>query len=926
MAATERLPNSSFTIDSRSGLAASSGGWPAAAAVDRRATPAGKFFHVDGERFLIKGVTYGTFGPDADGYQFPALTDVARDFTLMRAHGINTVRVYTVPSAALLDEAARRDLRVIVGLPWAQHVAFLDDPALCRGIRQDLRRTVRELSDHPGVLMFALGNEIPADIVRWHGRERVQGFIRDLYEDAKSAAPESTFTYVNFPPTEYLDLPFLDVCAFNVYLHEERDLRKYIARLQHIAGQKPLLLAEAGADSLRQGPDGQAELTARQLRASFAEGACGAIAFAWTDEWWRGGHPIEDWAFGLVDAERRPKPALESVSRVFLDAPFSREEQAAWPKVSVVVCAYNAASTLEDCLSSLQRMTYPNFEVIVINDGSKDATGAIARQYPDMHLVEVPNGGLSAARNIGLAHASGEIVAYTDADVRVEPDWLTYLVQPFLTSDVVACGGPNVAPADDPWLARAVSLSPGGPTHVLLDDRIAEHVPGCNLAIRRDALLAIHGFNPLYLRAGDDVDVCWRLQARGGRIGFAPAALVWHHHRPSIKAFWRQQVGYGEGEAWLRPHHPDKFVGGRVAWHGHIYSPLPFLRRLTGTRIDSGVWGTAAFPSVYHPDADPWMLAPHSAVWMATAAAAFVGGLVASAGVGGGLALVVMLLGLAGLLASLVKCAACAVATDERLLPQVPGWSPRASRLAVRGVMTALHLLQPLAREVGWLRGRFSTGEEAALHPLPAGAPDPRSSTTDLVQAIQTVGGRVAEQRFWGEAWTNGETVLTRLVHHLRTLRTTSRLHIDDGWQTDRDISVPIFPWGWLDLRGLVEDHGGNRRLLRIGQRLRMTASGMVAGAGLILVSAALLFDGGPHGRLETAWLTMVAIVAASALWQVTRRMAAVRLAATQAAADVGMQPLSAFPAVERIVQIARQSSRRSEPLPPPVPQAHDNL
>ena len=175
----------------------------------------------------------------------------------------------------------------------------------------------------------------------------------------------------------------------------------------------------------------------------------------------------------------------------------------------------------------------------------------------------MPNGGFSAARNAGLAHATGEIVAYTDADVRVDPDWLTYLVQPFLTADVVGSGGPNVVPADDPVTAQCVARAPGGPTHVLLDDRIAEHVPGCNMAFRRDALLAIGGFNPLYLRAGDDVDVCWRLQARGWKIGFAPAALVWHHHRSSIKAYWRQQVGYGEGEAWLMAHHPEKFVDGQ---------------------------------------------------------------------------------------------------------------------------------------------------------------------------------------------------------------------------------------------------------------------------------------------------------------------------------------------------------------------------
>ena len=130
-----------------------------------------------------------------------------------------------------------------------------------------------------------------------------------------------------------------------------------------------------------------------------------------------------------------------------------------------------------------------------------------------------------------------------DADVRVDPDWLSYLVQPFLNADVVAAGGVSLPTIDDPWLAQCVARSPGGPTHVLLDDRTAEHVPGCNLAIRREALQAIGGFNPIFLRAGDDVDVCWRLQAQGGRIEFAPAALVWHHYRASVAA---RQVGYGE--------------------------------------------------------------------------------------------------------------------------------------------------------------------------------------------------------------------------------------------------------------------------------------------------------------------------------------------------------------------------------------------
>src|SRR5439155_24344554 len=189
---------------------------------------------------------------------------------------------------------------------------------------------------------------------------------------------------------------------------------------------------------------------------------------------------------GLVDRHRRPKPAAAAVAGAFADAPFAAERQRTWPRVSVVVCAYNAADTLEDCLAALDRLTYPDYEIILVNDGSKDRTGEIARAHPRVQVIDTPNAGLSGARNVGLAAATGDILAYTDADTRADRDWLTFLVQPFLTSDVVGSGGPNVVPDDDPPMAQCIAPGPGGPAHVLLDDRIAEHVPGCNMAFRRD--------------------------------------------------------------------------------------------------------------------------------------------------------------------------------------------------------------------------------------------------------------------------------------------------------------------------------------------------------------------------------------------------------------------------------------------------------
>src|SRR5437762_13716168 len=125
--------------------------------------------------------------------------------------------------------------------------------------------------------------------------------------------------------------------------------------------------------------------------------------------------------------------------------------------------------------------------------------------------------------------------------------------------DVAGVGGPNVVPQEDNWIAKCVFRSPGGPTQVMFDDRYAEHIPGCNMSFRKSALLTVGGFDPIFRKAADDVDICWRLLENGYRLGFSPSALVWHHRRPSVRAYWRQQVGYGYSEALLERKMPNKF-------------------------------------------------------------------------------------------------------------------------------------------------------------------------------------------------------------------------------------------------------------------------------------------------------------------------------------------------------------------------------
>ena len=123
----------------------------------------------------------------------------------------------------------------------------------------------------------------------------------------KQADPDGLVTYASYPPTEYLDLSFLDFVTFNVYLHDHAAFRDYVFRLQNLVGDRPLVLGELGLDTLRHGEAEQARLLAGHLREAELMGLAGAYVFSWTDDWHTGGHPIEDWAFGITYADRDPE-------------------------------------------------------------------------------------------------------------------------------------------------------------------------------------------------------------------------------------------------------------------------------------------------------------------------------------------------------------------------------------------------------------------------------------------------------------------------------------------------------------------------------------------------------------------------------------------------------------------------------------------
>ena len=558
----------------------------------------GKFLRFDGKRFRVRGITYGTFAETELGL-FPERERVEEDFAAMAAAGINTVRTYTVPEPAVLDLANEAGLKILMGV-WWDDPRYLDPTdregwkKMVAEARAAVTEAARSYADHPALLGFVVGNEIPGPVVRWHGRRRIEGLLRDLFEIGKDEAPAAVFSYANYPTTQYLDTSFFDFDCFNVFLENEPAYRRYLAQLQISAGDRPLILTEMGLDS-GGGEDLQAHSLDWQLRAATELGLAGTCVFSWTDEWWVGGQKVEGWYFGLTRENREPKLALKTLEKHYRKRLL--DYRGLWPKASVVVCAYQAEETIEECLRSLTELDYPNFEVLVVDDGSTDATAQIARRFP-VRLLSGGRLGLSGARNLGLEHASGEIVAYIDADAMADPDWLTYLALALEAPGAAGAGGPNPIPPDDPSTAQCVARVPGGPIHVLLDDERAEHVPGCNMAFRREQLSEIGGFDPVYRAAGDDVDACWKLLDRGYEIRFHPSALVWHRRRNSVRDFWRQQVGYGKAEALVERNHPDKFNGpGQAIWRGVVYGPSCVLPGRA--RVYFGRFGEAPFQKLY---------------------------------------------------------------------------------------------------------------------------------------------------------------------------------------------------------------------------------------------------------------------------------------------------------------------------------------
>ncbi|MBD2043784.1 glycosyltransferase [Microcoleus sp. FACHB-672] len=229
------------------------------------------------------------------------------------------------------------------------------------------------------------------------------------------------------------------------------------------------------------------------------------------------------------------------------------------PKVSVIAPIYNGEADLPDLLNCLRSQTYPAdlVEYLLVDNNSSDQTGTLIAAAGEgfRHLNENQIQSSYAARNTGIRAAIGEILAFTDADCRPNPNWLYLLIQPFVNQNVGIVAGEIEALAGKTLLEKYASR------HDTLSQKHTLAHPFCpygqtaNLAIRRQVLEEVALFRP-YLTTGGDADICWRiLRQTHWQLEFVPEAIVEHRHRSTLRQLQSQWRRYGESNKYLHELH-----------------------------------------------------------------------------------------------------------------------------------------------------------------------------------------------------------------------------------------------------------------------------------------------------------------------------------------------------------------------------------
>lgn len=249
---------------------------------------------------------------------------------------------------------------------------------------------------------------------------------------------------------------------------------------------------------------------------------------------------------------------------------------------SVVVPTHRRPAELAECLSSLRRIDFAEFEVVVVDDGGPDDLRPIVRSCEavlPLRLVRTSHGGPGAARNLGARHARGRVLAFTDDDCRPSPDWLRQLESALLRTPGALVGGRTINRlATNPYSATSQMIVDVAYAHHNPTPDDVRFVASNNMAVAADRFAELGGFDESFVEAAEDRDLCDRWRARGFPLRYVEDAIVLHGHRLSFASFVRQHVRYGRG---ARRFHRARTARGTGDLLTEARAHLRFLRRFS---------------------------------------------------------------------------------------------------------------------------------------------------------------------------------------------------------------------------------------------------------------------------------------------------------------------------------------------------------
>lgn len=254
------------------------------------------------------------------------------------------------------------------------------------------------------------------------------------------------------------------------------------------------------------------------------------------------------------------------------------------PRVSVLVPTKNAGRVIDACMRSIFASDYPRnkLEVIVIDGNSADDTRQILRRYPLVKLLTENGGTRAAACNVGIKHAHGEIIFFTDADCEINKNCIKNLVARYADERIGGVGGYDVPPNNEGVVGRNVANALSSRIcfgkfrySKRFEDGEVYHNPGCCASFRKMALEKTGGYDESLLTA-EDVEADWRMRATGYKLIFASDAFVLHKHRSDIKSFFRWMRRYGIGRGQVFRKYRNSFLRNRGNVREHLLSPMIF--------------------------------------------------------------------------------------------------------------------------------------------------------------------------------------------------------------------------------------------------------------------------------------------------------------------------------------------------------------